>query len=79
MALQKKIYGVERLKSAPFSGVHGVHSAIRKSRKPIAPQSEIANLRALELQLELVRNQGNELRIGGFSFGIGNRIAKESL
>ena len=43
------------------------------------PQSEIAYLRALELKLELVRNQGDELRIGGLTLGIGDGVAEEPL
>lgn len=44
--------------------------------------SKILKLRYVgpfQLQLQLVRNQGNELRIGGFSLGIAHRIAKEAL
>lgn len=51
MALPKKIYGVERLKSAPFSGVHGVHGATIKSPKPLAVPLELRRLGALELEL----------------------------
>ena len=36
-------------------------------------------LGTLKLKLELVRNQGDELRIGGFSLGVADGIAKESL
>ena len=43
------------------------------------PQSEIPYLGTLELKLELVRNQGDELRIGGLALGVGYRIAEESL
>ena len=42
-------------------------------------QSELGCLGGLELKLELVRNQGDELRIGGLALGIGNRVAEESL
>ena len=45
----------------------------------LAPQSVLRRLRALELQLQLVRDQGNELRIGGLALGIGNRVAEEPL
>ena len=64
MALPKKIYGVERLKSAPFSGVRGVHGATIKNPKPVAPQSELGHVLSFKLKLELVRNQDDELRIG---------------
>ena len=36
--------------------------------------SEIPHLGALQLQLQLVRNEGDELRIGGLSFCIGYGI-----
>ena len=42
-------------------------------------QSEIGNLLVFQLQLELVRDQCDELRIGGFAFCVGNRISEESL
>ena len=45
----------------------------------LAPQSVLRRLGALELQLQLVRDQGNELRIGGLALGIGNRVAEEPL
>ena len=40
---------------------------------------EMGGIRTLELELELVRNEGNELRIGGFSFGVADGVAEESL
>ena len=43
------------------------------------PQLIIGHLLALELKLELVRNQGDELRIGGLALCIGHGVAKESL
>ena len=39
-------------------------TANQKSRKPVAPQSELRRLGTLKLKLELVRNQGDEFRIG---------------
>ena len=42
-------------------------------------ESELRRLGALELKLELVRDQGDELRIGGLTLGIGYRVAKEFL
>ena len=44
-----------------------------------APQSELGHVLSLKLKLELVRNQGDEFRIGGLSLGIGNRIAEKPL
>ena len=41
--------------------------------------SEITHSGTAHLQLELVRNQGDELRIGRLALGIGNRVPKESL
>ena len=43
------------------------------------PQSELGCLGAFKLQLELVRNQGDELRIGGFALGVGHGVAEEPL
>ena len=39
----------------------------RKSRKIVAPQSEIGNLRRLQLKLQFVCDKGDEFRIRGFS------------
>ena len=33
----------------------------------------------LELKLQFVRNQGDELTIGGLALGVGNRVAEEAL
>ena len=62
-----------------FPNIRRVEAPKGKSPKPVAPQSEIPYLGTLELKLELVRNQGDELTIGGLSFGIGHRIAEEAL
>ena len=43
------------------------------------PQSELGHVLTLQLKLELVRNQGDELRIGGLSLGIADGVAKEAL
>ena len=40
---------------------------------------EMGGIRTLELELKLVRNEGDEFGIGGFSLGVGHRIAKELL
>ena len=45
----------------------------------VAAQSEIRNLVRLQLKLELVRNQGDELTVSGFSLGITDSIAEKSL
>ena len=41
--------------------------------------SKIPHFGALELKLELVRNQGDELRIGGLALGVRDCIAEEPL
>ena len=43
------------------------------------PLSELRRLGGFELQLELVRNQGDELRVGGLSLGVADGIAEETL
>ena len=43
------------------------------------PQLVIGHLLALELKLELVRNQGDELRIGGLALCVGHGVAEEAL
>ena len=42
-------------------------------------QSEIADLGALELKLQFVRNQGDELRIGGLALGVADGVAEKPL
>ena len=39
----------------------------------------MGRLGALELKLELVRNEGDEFRIGGLALGIADGVAEESL
>ena len=41
--------------------------------------SEIGNLAGFQLKLQFISDQGDELRIGGFSFGIGNRVPEKPL
>ena len=79
MALPKKVYGVKTAYLAPFSDVHGVDHRHPKSRKNVAPQSEMSNLRRLQLQLQLISDQGDKFRIRGFSLGIADGIAEKSL
>lgn len=40
---------------------------------------EMGGIRTLELELKLVRNEGDEFGIGGFSLGVADGVAKESL
>ena len=79
MALNKIVYGVRTPISPRIFSVHGVFDHHPKSRKPVAPQSEIGNLAGLQLQLEFVSDKCNKFGIRGFSLGIGNGIAKEPL
>ena len=79
MALNKKVYGAKTPISLRIFAVHGVFDHHPKSRKPVAAQSEIGNLRRLQLKLQFVSNKCNKLRIGGFSFGIAHRRAEKSL
>ena len=79
MALNKKVYGVKTPISPRIFAVHGVFDHPPKSRKPVAAQSEIGNLRRLQLKLQFVSNQGNKFGIRGFSFGVADGIAEKSL
>ena len=79
MAPPKKIYGVNLPFSALIFTVYGVCGISTQSRKPVAPQSELRDVGTLELKLELVRNERDELGIGGFSLGIGHGVAEEAL
>jgi len=76
MAQRKKVYGVNFGCSLAFLIVHGLEDGFSKSRKPVAAQLEIGNLGRLQLELQFVSDQGNKLRIGGFSLGIGNCVPK---
>ena len=79
MALNQKVYGVKASISPCFFAVYGVFDHHSKSRKTVAAQSEIADLRALQLKLQFVCDKGDELRIGGFSFGVADCVAEEPL
>ena len=46
-----------------FPNIHRVEAPKRKSRKPVASQSELGRLGGFKLELQFVRNQGDELRI----------------
>ena len=79
MALIKKVYGVKTPISPRIFSVHGVFDHNPKSRKTVAAQSEIGNLRRLQLKLELVCDKRNKFGIRGFSLCIADRIPKKSL
>ena len=51
------------------------------SKKPESPcrYSELRRFSGFELELQFVRNQGDELRIGGFAFGVAHGVAEEAL
>ena len=79
MALNKIVYGVKTPISARIFAVHGVFDHHLKSRKTVAPQSEIGNLAGLELEGQFVCDKGDEFRIRGFSLGIADGISEKSL
>ena len=54
MALNKIVYGVRTPISPRIFSVHGVFDHHPKSRKTVAPQSEIGNLAGLELEGQFV-------------------------
>ena len=62
-----------------FPNIHRVEAPKGKSPKTLATPLELGRLGALELKLELVRNQGDELTIRRLSLGIAHRIPKEPL
>ena len=79
MALIKKVYGVRIPVSPRIFAVHGVFDHHPKSRKPVAAQSEIGNLRRLQLKLQFVCDKGDEFRVSRFSLGIAGGVAEEAL
>ena len=79
MALCKKVYGAKTPVSPRIFAVHGIFDHHSKSRKPVAAQSEIRNLRRLQLKLQFVSDKGNKFGIRGFSLGIADGIAEKSL
>ena len=79
MALNKIVYGVRTPISPRIFSVHGVFDHHSKSRKPVAPQSEIGNLAGLQLEGKLVSDKRNKFRIGGFSLGIADCVPEEPL
>ena len=54
-------------------------TVLRPIQKRVALQSEIGHLAGFQLQLELVRDQGDEFGIGRFSLCAVDSIAEESL
>ena len=79
MALDEKVYGIRTPFSAQFSDVYGGFAIATKSRKPVAPQSEISHLAGLELEGQFISDKGYEFGIRGFSLGIADGIAEKSL
>ena len=55
---------------------HTSHGLVRNDSLIV---SEIGNLRRLQLKLQFVSDQGDELTISGFSLGIADGIAEETL
>ena len=61
------------------SCVRGFARPPRRNGRSVQLQLEIAHLGALKLKLELVRNEGDELRIGGLALGVAHGVAEEPL
>ena len=53
--------------------------SFQKSRKTVAPQSEIGNLRRLQLKLQFVSDQGDEFGIRRLTLRIADCVSKEAL
>ena len=51
----------------------------KEKQTPVAPQLEIGNLGRFQLQLELVSNKRDKFGIRGFSLGVADGVAEESL
>ena len=79
MALYEKVYGVKTPVSPLIFAVHGIFDHHPKSRKPVAAQLEIRHLAGFQLKLQFVCDKGDEFGIRGFSLGIADGIAEESL
>ena len=76
VATTRNLYCIEKSKSTQLSTIHCIGQLKEKSKKTIAAQSEIGNFRRLQLQLELVCDEGDKLRIRGFALGIAEAIYK---
>ena len=61
MALYEKVYGVKTPISPRIFSVHGVFDHHPKSQKTVAAQSEIGNLRRLQLKLQFISDKGDKL------------------
>ena len=79
MALNKKVYGLEN--PILHQSIISLWHCMSKKKKPktIAAQSEIGNLRRLQLKLQFVSDKGDKFGIRGFSLGIADSIAEKSL
>ena len=75
----KKVYRHEKPFLQLLSFIHWFACPKGKIPKPVAPQSELRRLGGFELQLQLVRNQGDELRICGLALGVGHGVAEKAL
>ena len=79
VATTEKVYCIDSSKSPLPTEIRCTDHPTRKSRKPLAPQSELGHVLSLELELELVRNQGDEFGIRGLALGVAHGVAEESL
>ena len=79
VATTEKVYCIDSSKSPLPTEIRCTDYPKGKSPKTLAPQSELGCLGALELKLELVRDEGDELRIGGIALGVGHGVAEEPL
>ena len=58
-----------------FRGIHRVEAPKGKNPKTLATPLELRRFGGFELKLELVRNQGDELRIRGLALGVAHGVA----
>ena len=76
---RKKFIGMKNRFYTYQSHLHCIGYAKEKTEKPVVAQSEIGNLAGLQLKLQFVSDQSDELRIGGFSFGVAGGVAEKPL
>ena len=62
-----------------FPNIRRIGASKEKARKPVAPQSELGHVLSFELELQLVRDEGDEFRVGGLALGIADGVAEEAL